>query len=41
MPKSPDRCDALIWGATELCVRNVALQFFTATGPGGRMEGLA
>jgi phage terminase large subunit-like protein len=40
MAKSPDRVDALVWAATELTVKNVDIQFFTATGPGGRMEGI-
>jgi len=40
MAKSPDRVDALVWAATELTVKNVEIQFFTATGPGGRMEGI-
>jgi phage terminase large subunit-like protein len=28
MKKSPDRVDALVWGATELCVREMCLQIF-------------
>jgi phage terminase large subunit-like protein len=39
MRKSPDRADALVWGATDLCVKNVGLQIFFP-GPDGTMEEL-